>query len=55
MDAATSSDLTSLSAQALSQQIAARRLSPVDVVEAFLTRIAAKEPKLQAFVEVYAR
>jgi aspartyl-tRNA(Asn)/glutamyl-tRNA(Gln) amidotransferase subunit A len=53
MDAATSSDLTSLSAQALSQQISARKLSPVDVVDAFLKRIAAKEPKLQAFVEVY--
>ena len=53
MDAATSSDLTSLSAQALSQQIAARRLSPIDVVDAYLKRIEAKEPKLQAFVEVY--
>ncbi len=53
MDAATSSDLTSLSAQALSQQIAARRLSPVDVVDAYLKRIEAKEPKLQAFVAVY--
>ena len=53
MDAATSSDLTSLSAQALSQQISARRLSPVDVVDAYLTRIEAKDPKLQAFIEVY--
>ncbi len=53
MDAATSSDLTSLSAQALSQQITARRLSPVDVVDAYLKRIETKEPKLQAFVEVY--
>jgi aspartyl-tRNA(Asn)/glutamyl-tRNA(Gln) amidotransferase subunit A len=53
MDAATSSDLTNLSAQALSQQISARRLSPVDVVDAYLKRIEAKEPKLQAFVEVY--
>jgi aspartyl-tRNA(Asn)/glutamyl-tRNA(Gln) amidotransferase subunit A len=53
MNAATSSDPTSLSAQELSQQIAARRLSPVDVVDAFLKRIEAKEPKLQAFVDVY--
>jgi aspartyl-tRNA(Asn)/glutamyl-tRNA(Gln) amidotransferase subunit A len=52
MNTATS-DLTSLSAQELSQQIAARRLSPVDVVDAFLQRIEAKEPKLQAFVDVY--
>jgi aspartyl-tRNA(Asn)/glutamyl-tRNA(Gln) amidotransferase subunit A len=53
MDAATSSDLPSLSAQALSQQISARRLSPVDVIDAYLKRIEAKEPKLQAFVDVY--
>jgi len=53
MTAATTSDLTSLSAQQLSQQISAKKLSPVDVVDAFLKRIEAKEPKLQAFVDVY--
>src|SRR5437868_6621272 len=53
MNAATTSDLTSLSAQQLSQQIASRKLSPVDVVDAYLARIGAKEPKLQAFVDVY--
>ncbi len=47
-------DLTQLSAHKLAAEIAAKRLSPVDVVDAYLERIAAKEPKLQAFVEVYA-
>jgi aspartyl-tRNA(Asn)/glutamyl-tRNA(Gln) amidotransferase subunit A len=47
-------DLTQLPVHVLSAEIMAGRLSPVDVVEAFLERIAAKEPKLQAFVEVYA-
>jgi aspartyl-tRNA(Asn)/glutamyl-tRNA(Gln) amidotransferase subunit A len=43
-----------LSAHQLAADIAARRLSPVEVVEAFLRRIEAHEPKLQAFVDVYA-
>lgn len=47
-------DPTQLSACKLAAEIAQRRLSPVDVVEAYLARIAAKEPKLQAYVEVYA-
>jgi hypothetical protein len=38
----------------LAADVAARRLSPVDLIDAFLTRIEAQEPKLQAFVEVYA-
>ena len=38
----------------LSAAIQCRRLSPVDLVEAHLARIEAKEPKLHAFVEVYA-
>jgi aspartyl-tRNA(Asn)/glutamyl-tRNA(Gln) amidotransferase subunit A len=38
---------------ALSAGIAARRFSPVDVVEACLARIATLEPKLRAFVAVY--
>jgi aspartyl-tRNA(Asn)/glutamyl-tRNA(Gln) amidotransferase subunit A len=41
-----------LSAAALSRQIAAKRLSPVDAVEALLNRIEAIEPKLRAFVSV---
>lgn len=48
------SDLTRLAAHQLAADIAARRLSPVDVVEAYLERIAAKEPKLQAFVDLYS-
>lgn len=32
----------------------ARRLSPIDLTESYLARIQAKEPKLQAFVEVWA-
>ncbi|RVU18046.1 amidase [Methylobacterium oryzihabitans] len=42
-----------LPAHALARAIAARRLSPVDAVEALLARIAALEPRLNAFVEVY--
>lgn len=38
----------------LSHDLAARRLSPVDLVEACLRRIEALEPRLHAFVEVYA-
>jgi aspartyl-tRNA(Asn)/glutamyl-tRNA(Gln) amidotransferase subunit A len=53
MDAVASADITSLSAAALSEKIAARKLSPVDAVDAYLARIAAKEPKLQAYVAVY--
>ena len=50
----TQSDPTLMSAAELSQEIMARRLSPVDLIEACLTRIQAREPKLQSFVEVYA-
>jgi aspartyl-tRNA(Asn)/glutamyl-tRNA(Gln) amidotransferase subunit A len=47
-------DPTLLPVHALSAEILARRLSPVEVVDAYLARIEAHEPKLQAFVEVYA-
>ena len=47
------SELHDLSVTELSAAIAARRASPVDVVEAHLARIAALEPRLNAFVEVY--
>ena len=43
-----------LPAHRLAAEIAARRLSPVDVVDAFLARVAAHNPKLHAFIEVYA-
>ena len=49
----SASDITELSAARLAEGIAARQISPVDAVEAYLKRIAAKEPKLQAFVAVY--
>ncbi|HVW72553.1 MAG TPA: amidase [Rhizomicrobium sp.] len=42
-----------LSLAQLSAAITSRQLSPVDVVEAHLARIAALEPRLQAFVAVY--
>ncbi len=41
------------SAAELARAIAARALSPVEVTEGFLARIARLEPKLHAFVEVY--
>jgi aspartyl-tRNA(Asn)/glutamyl-tRNA(Gln) amidotransferase subunit A len=47
-------DLALLPVLQLSQQLQARRLSPVELTEAFLARIQAQEPKLQAFVEVWA-
>ncbi len=47
-------DLQYLPAHILSREIGAGRLSPVDLVEALLTRIRAKDQKLHAFVEVYA-
>lgn len=50
----SSPDPVLLSARELAQEIAARRLSSVDVVEAFLARIATFDPKLHAFVDVYA-
>src|ERR1700693_3062659 len=43
-----------LPAHRLAAEIGARRLSPVDVVEAFLARIAAHEGKLHDYVDVYA-
>ena len=47
-------DLSILAVHELSAGIQARRFSPVDVVDACLARIAALEPKLHAFVTVYA-
>ncbi len=43
-----------LPVHAIAREIAARRLSPVDVVEDCLARIERLEPKLHAFTEVYA-
>ncbi|MDP3317989.1 MAG: amidase, partial [Bosea sp. (in: a-proteobacteria)] len=50
----SSTDPTFWPAHVLAREIAARRLSPVDVVEALLARIARLDPKLHAFVDVYA-
>ena len=49
-----STDPSLLPAHQLAAEIAARRLSPVEVVEACLARIAAHDPKLHAFIDVYA-
>jgi aspartyl-tRNA(Asn)/glutamyl-tRNA(Gln) amidotransferase subunit A len=49
-----SSDPSLLPVHMLAAEIAARRLSPVDVVDALLARISAHDDKLGAFVEVYA-
>ncbi len=47
-------DPAELPAHRLARAIATRALSPVEAVEAHLARIARLEPKLGAFVEVYA-
>ncbi|ACL59665.1 amidase [Methylobacterium nodulans] len=49
----TETDPTLMSAASLARAIAARRLSPVAAVDAFLSRIARLDPALHAFVEVY--
>src|SRR5438270_4482701 len=46
-------DPSLLPAHILASEIAARRLSPVDLVDALLSRIRAQDEKLHAFVEVY--
>ncbi len=50
----TDADLTWRPVHQLSDQLLTRRLSPVDLTEAFLERIRTHEPSLHAFVEVYA-
>jgi aspartyl-tRNA(Asn)/glutamyl-tRNA(Gln) amidotransferase subunit A len=50
----SNSDPSFLPAYRLAAEIAARRLSPVDVVEALLGRIAAYDAKLHAYIDVYA-
>src|SRR5262245_9214431 len=47
-------DPSLLPAHILSAEIAARRLSPVALVDALRGRIRAHDEKLHAFVEVYA-
>lgn len=47
-------DITLVPVHQLSRQLQERRLSPVELVDAFLARIEAQDPKLHAFNEVYA-
>ena len=47
-------ELTFLSAVSMADQIRRRKLSPVELVEAHLNRIAELNPKLNAFVHVDA-
>src|SRR3954470_22866930 len=50
----SNTDPSFLPAHRLAAEIAARRLSPVDIVEALLSRIEAYNPKLHAFIAIYA-
>ena len=49
----SNTDPVYLPACRLAAEIAARRLSPVDVVDSFLARIAAHNEKLHAYIDVY--
>ena len=49
----SNTDPTYQPAHQLAAEIAARRLSPVDIVEAFLARIARLDGKLHAYIDVY--
>jgi Asp-tRNA(Asn)/Glu-tRNA(Gln) amidotransferase A subunit family amidase len=48
------SDLTFLSAVSMAEQIRAKKISPVELVEAHLSRIEKVNPRLNAFVQVDA-
>src|SRR6266481_6554924 len=50
----SNTNLSYLTAHQLAADIAARRLSPVTIVEALLARIAAHDGKLHAFIDLYA-
>ena len=50
----SSGDPALLPVHILSTEIGARRLTSIDLVDGLLERIRAAEPKLHAFVEVYA-
>lgn len=51
---ATSEDLAGLSATAIAEQVRTKRVSPVEIVDAVLARIARLEPRLNAFVALDA-
>lgn len=46
-------DLTKLPAHVLAAEITARRISPVELMDATIAKIRESEPKLHAFVETY--
>ena len=48
-------ELTRLPVHEIALRLQQRRLSPVDLVEAFLARIDAQDPTLHAYTEVYAQ
>ena len=45
-------ELTFLSAASMAEQIQQKKLSPVDLIEAHLTRIQELNPTLNAFVQI---
>ena len=47
-----STDLAQLPLHALAAKLKSRSVSPIDIVDACLERIATLDPKLHAFVEV---
>ena len=47
-------DLTLVPVHQLSQLLQSRKLSPVELMDAYLEKISQQDPKLHAFVEVYA-
>lgn len=47
-------DLTLVPVHQLSQLLQSRKLSPVELTDAYLAKIGQQDPKLHAFVEVYA-
>ena len=53
MDTADVMDLASLPAHVLSLELSRRRVSPVDLVDCLIRKIAATEPTLHAFVDTY--
>ncbi|MFI4926849.1 MAG: amidase [Burkholderiales bacterium] len=51
----TQQDLTRVPVHQLAREIQQRKLSPVELADAYLARIEAYEPKLHAFTEVFAQ
>ncbi|MBX9722249.1 MAG: hypothetical protein K2X81_12690, partial [Candidatus Obscuribacterales bacterium] len=55
MNSTSNIDPTFLPAHKLAEEIRSKRLSPVDLIESFLQRISAQDPKLHSFVEIYGQ